>query len=109
MVRCRPNVKLRLQILNVSTPNIDAFCFEKILKIEGESRVRAPNRVKVGTTFHNGLEFRIGIEAVDYGEEHQARLGDAKMVEKLDARRCSKWNQYIHHQDHGITACKSWR
>ena len=68
--------------------------------------VRATNGAKVCTTFQNGLEFRVGIEAVDYGEKHQSRLGDAKMVKKSDARRCSEWRQNVQHQDHGMQKSK---
>ena len=64
--------------------DVNGVWFEKDFR---ESKVRfqarAPNRTKVGTAFQNGLELRIGIEAVNNGQKHQSRFGDAKMVEKV--------------------------
>ena len=86
MVRGRSDVELRLQIMDMGEANVHGAWFEKYSR-EPRVRfqVRAPNGMKVGTSFQNGLELRLGIEAVDIGQKHQPRLGHSKMVGKFDA------------------------
>ena len=39
---------------------------------------------------------------MDNGQEHQSRLGDAKVVKELDADSRREWSQNVHHQDHSM-------
>ena len=106
-VGSRSNVELRLHVLDMGESHVHSIRFEKDF---GEPKmrfqVRAPQGAKVGATFQNGLEFRIGIEAVYDAKKHPAGLRDAKMVKEMDAGRCSEGvKMYITR----IMACKSRR
>ena len=107
MMRGRACVELRLKVLTAREPDVKAIRFGKdSRKPRVRFKVRAPNGAKVGATFQNGLESRMGIEAVNNSKKHQARLSYAKMVKQLDTGGCSEWSQNIHHQDHGMQELK---
>ena len=67
---------------------------------------RAPEVIKIGAAFQNGLQLLIGIKTMNNREKHETSLNDTKSKEQGHTVRRRKGSEKSNHKDHRMEKMK---